>query len=152
MITYQVESVAQCYNDIIECAMNHDAEVNPFATVRKINPDHGRYVTLEESGVLHCMIARDRRELVGYFVSVIAPHINYRDHVVGSMLTMYVKPEYRGGTTAYRMISAAMDDMRKIGRVDSFAVYVPDQVSFQPLLRKLGFVKTEEKWESCVSQ
>jgi ribosomal protein S18 acetylase RimI-like enzyme len=152
MITINSETVNQCYDDIIKCAQDHDEEVNPFYGQRVIDPNHGQYLALEQSGLLHCMIARDRRELVGYYVSTIAPHINYRDHVVGSMVTMYVKPEYRGGTVAYRMIKKALEDMKNSGRVDSFAVYMPNHAPFRELLEKLGFTKTEEKWEQCVIQ
>jgi len=151
VITYEFETVGQCFDEIVRLGVDHDEEVNWAPDLYVLNPSWEMYHALESEGALDCLVARDKGAVVGYIVAVTGPHINYQDLRVGTILTVFARRDVRAAGVAYRLFRK-MADRLESGGADVIHVYVPT-INPPParLLDKLGFRKVEEKYE-CVNR
>ena len=80
-ITYQVEKLADCLEEMKPFLQLHWEEVALYKDAIKLNPDYDRYFDLEKRGVLRVAIARDGDKMVGYFLTLTQEHLHYQDHI-----------------------------------------------------------------------
>jgi GNAT superfamily N-acetyltransferase len=166
-ITYQVEKWDDCYQEAIPMLKAHYIEIATDKAIKPLDPNLERYQEMEEAGLLRIFTARyapdstDRmtdkprlamtqREmhgrLIGYFVSIVMPGLHYSQTMMAINDIMYIDPAYRGGTTGYRLIKLATEDLKNLG-ADILTIHMKTDYPFRSLLTKLGFRVTEENWE-----
>lgn len=147
MITYQVECIDDVRAEIEPMLRAHYEEIATDKDIKPLDIDWDRYYDMEDRGMVRILTARDHvGSLVGYFVTFIHRHLHYRQTVTALNDILYVDPEYRGGTTAYRLFKAAIDDVRNLG-ADILIIHMKVEYPFRDLLSGLGFHLTEENWE-----
>ena len=97
----------------------HFEEIATNKDSTKLDPDWRHYELLEASGLLFTLAAwhekarPDHDVLVGYSANLLIPkHLHYKDLRYVSNDVLYVHPDYRGGSTAGRL----MMETRKAAR------------------------------------
>lgn len=98
MITFAVESWHDCYRDMMPLWAAHHAEVAIHHEAVPLDPDLEQYAFMEQRGQLCCLIARSGGAIVGYYLSIIKPHLHYRTTLHAFTDVYYVIPEFREGT------------------------------------------------------
>lgn len=142
MITYQKDTVENVFRDIGETFVKHHEEVESFAEEVPLDIDRGQFEALEAAGVLHTISARDDRELIGYYVSMIMPHSHHKGSLFAVNDILYINPEYRSSGIAAEMITFAEKDLREMGVVVmAFSMKVSHP--FKNLAEHLGFEETD---------
>lgn len=145
---YQAETVSECLVDMTDLNEMHYDEIATHKDVKKLQPDYRAYLNLERDGHLRVFTVRDDGDyLVGYFVTFIQRHIHYTDVVYALNDILYVHPDHRGGTTAYRLIKSAIQDLRDNTDANILCIHMKVKYPFRNLLGKFGFSLTEENWE-----
>lgn len=147
MIKYSIETVAQCIAEIKPLNYAHWAEIATHKDIKVLDPDYDRYYKLEELGMLRIYTVRDSGILIGYYISMIMPHMHYQTCITALNDILYVHPDYRGGTVAYRMFTGALKDLKDNTDTNVVIVHMKVKHPFKRLLTKLGFEQTEENWE-----
>jgi len=84
----------------------------------------------------------------GILISLIAPSIWCDKTLLLSELAWYVKPEFRNGTTGYRLIKKYIEhgkQLKESGRIKAFTI---GKMANSPNIKyeKFGFSKLEESW------
>lgn len=147
MITFQVEKFRDCFTEAIPLLEAHYEEIATNKEKKILDPDIERYHTLEDCGMLRIFTARDEGKLIGYFVSMVMPHLHYSSCIYAMNDILYVDPEYRGTTLAYRLFKGAIKDLKENSNTDVMMIHMKVKHPFKGLLTKLGFEQTEENWE-----
>ena len=147
MIHMQLETLADALQDIGPLLENHYEEICAHPELLQLNPDLDRYHLIQAAGGLQIYTARDRGELVGYVVSILGPHLHYRDTIQAIVDLIYIDPEMRGGTLGYRLLKGALRELRNSGGAELISVHMKVKHPFRSLLSKLGFELVEENWE-----
>jgi hypothetical protein len=80
-----------------------------------LNPDLETYNALDAQGKLITVCARDNDRLVGYIVFIVAPHLHYKDVIVGNEDLHFLLPEYRKGRVGINLLKAGEEAMRLAG-------------------------------------
>lgn len=147
MITYQVENVFQCIDEIKPLNYAHWKEIAHHQDTRPLDPDYDKYYQLELCGMLRIFTMRDEGVLTGYYISMVCKHAHYQSCTTALNDILYVAPEYRGGTSGYRLFKGAIDDLKNNTATDIVIIHMKITHPFRELLSKLGFSQTEENWE-----
>ncbi len=102
-LTFAVELIGPAWEKLSELTAAHAASTTSYRRSEPFAPSRQRYQSLNESGFLHFLTARDHGELVGYLIL-------YLTNSMHSQLPMavedvfYLHPDYRKGRNALRFI------------------------------------------------
>lgn len=150
MITFQVERLTDELIDEIEPLIRaHYEEIATDKDVKALDPDWHRYYRMQQLEQLRIVTARDDRRrnlLVGYFATFIIRHMHYQETITALNDVLYLSPELRGSTAAYRLFRVAEADLRELG-AHILIIHMKVDYPFRNLLTRLGFHLTEENWE-----
>jgi GNAT superfamily N-acetyltransferase len=80
-----------------------------------LDPDYSQYLQLELVGVLRFLAVRDKGRLVGFLLCTVGPHMDFMSTRWASILKLYLKPSYRRGGRAPKMLRLAHEMMQKSG-------------------------------------
>jgi hypothetical protein len=106
MITFQVETWAECVEDMRPLWPLHWQEIAIDQEQFEADMDEERYRGMEQAGILLINTARVDGRLVGYVLSFLMPHFHYKSSGLIAMTDMYfVLPEYRNGLGAMLFLS-----------------------------------------------
>jgi len=147
--TYQEESYAQVVDEIQPLIKSHWKEIASCKDKIKLNPNFNMYKTMNELGILRIFTVRDFGKLVGYFIVMCQPHLHYSDHVYAMNDIIYIDPEYRGSTIAFKLLRSVEKRLKKDGvsvLMINMKVYAP----FDRLLEKLNFENTERVYSKYI--
>lgn len=142
MITFNVETVDECLEEIKPLLYAHWEEIAWYKDQVKLNPDYDVYYKLEEQGVLHIVTARDNDVLIGYYISFVHPNPHYKNTLFAVNDILFVHPDYRGGSTAYRMFKYAFAALKELGAV-IITIHMKTDAPFEALCEALGMEKQE---------
>lgn len=148
-ISYQVESFKDLRDEIDDLWLSHYKEIARHQDKIALSPDYDRYMELDRLGLLHFVTARDVSKLVGYFVSLVAPSLHYKDHLMSMNDLLYVLPSHRKGMVGTNMIKYAVDSLKDKG-VSRVLINVKMANDFGVLLERLGFVPMERIYEKML--
>ena len=142
-IKYQEEKAADLIVEIQPLIAAHWDEIALFKESIYLEPDYNKYVELNKLGVLKIYTVRDDDKLVGYFLVTVSPNLHYKSHLFAVNDIIYIDPEYRGRTVAYRLFKYAESELKKLG-VSVITINMKVYAKFDRLLTKLGYGKIEE--------
>jgi hypothetical protein len=97
MITYTVESLRHCLNELKPLFQPHWEELALDKTRVPLDPQYPEYLKRDAAGGVLAVIARDQGEIVGYFIGFIAPGLHYQTCLTLTMDIFWLRPEYRDG-------------------------------------------------------
>ncbi len=80
-----------------------------------LDPQYEVYAAFEKAGVLSLVTLRSDGELVGYWVSMVAPGLHYATCLTATMDIWFIHPDHAGRTAALRLIRAVEDEMKRRG-------------------------------------
>ena len=146
MISYQVESFSETLEEMRPLIERHFAEIEPHLTRFTLSRDFGKYLSLEQSGMLAMVTARDSGALIGYGVFMVMPHPRFQDCLFAMNDALYLVPEQRRGWTGIRLISFAEQWLQHIGVV-RLMITVTARYDFSRILKRNGFEETERNFE-----
>jgi len=144
--TYQIEKVTDILHEIKPMLAAHYSEIATSKDLKPLDPDYSKYEALEKLGMVRIMTVRFLGTLCGYFVSFLMPHMHYMKTYIAMNDLLYVSPDHRGGTVAYRLIKKSITDLKEL-KVDILTIHMKVDFPFRELLNKFGFCKTEENWD-----
>jgi len=95
-------------------------------------------------------IALREEQPVGMLIAIKNPNIWDPDLMVMNELCYWVDPEWRGGTSGYRLITAYKDhceELKALGHIESYTI---SKMANSPKLdfTRFGFEKLEEHWRA----
>ena len=110
MITFHVERWAQFYPDVKPIFPLHWRELALNQAEIPLSIDEAKYETLDKTGILLIITARDSGNLIGYYLWFLMPHMHYCEAGPMGLTDMYfVLPEYRRGVGAKLFIFSKME-------------------------------------------
>ena len=148
-ITYQVELLADCLDEMKPLLENHWEEIALNKDKIKLNPDYDKYLEIEKLGMVHVVTARDSLRMIGYFISIVSPHMHYSDHIYAVNDILFISPEYRRGEVAAGMFTFAEDALKNEG-VSVITFSMKTDYPFDELAVYLGYRKVEYVYSKFV--
>lgn len=145
MITIQNESGMTLHDEILPLIQAHWHEIGAYGEDVPLDPDWQNYAVLEVSGLLHVATARVDGKLVGYCVTLVAPHLHYKSTVFAINDLIYVLPEYRG-RAGLKLVLHVLREMRQ-RKAHSYLFHVKPKYDLLPLMKYLKATKLEELYE-----
>jgi GNAT superfamily N-acetyltransferase len=125
----------------------HRVEVHPKEVINgRIND--AAYSLWEEMGLLDIITAR-LDTLVGYFVAVTMPYVNFTDVLCGMVTLYYVRKQYRNLGIGTKLINYIEDYLKRQRNVDCIILNTKIDLPFGPMFDKLGYKPHETlrmKW------
>ena len=108
----------------------------------KYNPDYEAYFAMDAKDALHIVTVRKDAKIIGYYISFIYNHPHYKDDKMAQNDVLFIHPDYRGGTLAYRMFKFAEEELRKLG-CSVMMLHMKVNFPFENLCKKLDMDKQE---------
>ena len=137
MITFAVETLRECLDELLPILEAHFEEVNFDKDQVPHEPDWDDYMLLENSRMLHVVTARENGTLVGYCSTIINTSLHHRNNVFGVNDALYLIPELRGTRVAYDMLKFVFADLKTRG-VDHVHLSMKVTHPFDKLCEALG--------------
>lgn len=142
MIKYQQEFLNQVESDSKYLLKLHWDEIALNKDHIKLNPDWESYYELEQSGKLRIFTARNKGNLVGYFVVIVSSNLHYKDHLFASNDIVYLHKDYRKGFTGIKLVKFAEKCLKEDG-VSVLAINTKVHQPFDVVLERLDFNMVE---------
>lgn len=144
-ITYQVESWAEYYPEVLPLWVLHWKEVALSHAQIPLDPDIERYQAFADAGQLHILSMRDQGKLVGYHVTICVGHLHYKGTLHGLVDLYYVLPASRKGRAGIRLFQEAERALRARGVVKlQTATKIHAHLDMSRLLEHLGYTQVEK--------
>lgn len=149
MPTYQQEFINSVKSDIIPLLHLDWLEIEHRKDIREFDPDWEAYETLEQAGILKVFTVRSEGKLVGYYSCIVSSSLHCRGLLQATIDAIYLHPNYRKGLTGYKLIKFAEKCLKEDG-VKIILLGTTEVNPIDPLLLKLGYSKTEAKFEKVL--
>jgi len=115
MITYQVESIKSCLEDLEKLFISHYDEVEKETVDIDFDPDLELLILAEESELLKLFTVRSDKELIGYYLTAITPSLNNRGVLISTESGFYIKKEYRGSDLGLSLLKYVEETLLEEG-------------------------------------
>jgi GNAT superfamily N-acetyltransferase len=148
-ITYQEELYDAVVDEIQPLIHAHWEEIASAKDKIKLNPDYSMYKSLNDARVLRIFTVRNEGKLIGYFIVICNPHMHYSDHVYAMNDIIYIDPEYRGSTIAFKLLRSVEKRLKQDG-VSVLMINMKVHAPFDRLLEKLEFKNTERVYTKYI--
>ena len=144
-LTFALESWAEYYRDCQPLWHQHYAAIAVDKQRMTMAPDVEIYQELERQGSLQIITARDeQRQMVGYILSVIRPHLHYRHVLAGYEDAYYLAESHRRGFAGVKLIREAVRHMKAAGvQKVFFMCKTSPELDMSRLFERLGFHKSD---------
>jgi len=135
VITLQLEEFARTYEEMKPLFEAHWREVALDRERIALDPDYGIYLAREAMGEVLLVTARERGQVVAYFIGFVAPALHYRTCLTLTQDIFWVAPAYRS-----REGSDSLEDLESHVLARSLFERVLAQARFRGVKRVyLGF-------------
>lgn len=146
-VMFAVEPFVTCLSEMERLLPGHYAEIATDPIPLEI--DFDKYLQLEQLGMLLTITARVEGLLVGYYLSIVVPHINHKSSLTGHPAMLYLMKPYRNGFALMRMVKAVEDALTARGAQRMFSGVVLTH-DFGPLLERMGFLPVERMYSKML--
>lgn len=139
MLTFQIEPVETCWNQIMILANLHWAGTKSYRRHYPFNPSFDRYNKLNQQGFFQLITARDGETLAGYF-GVYLSQSMHSQHWMLTEDTFFLHPDYRGGRNALAFLKWIEEQAKRWGVVEiMFSCEQDNETGIQRLLTHLDY-------------
>lgn len=115
-VTFKIEPYFDVWPEFLPLIEQHYDEIALNKDHAKLAPCWDRYATLAKEGTLHVVTARETGgKLVGYIVSMVMPHLHYREMLTAYVDIFYMRRDERAGLNGIRMFRFFEKEMRHRG-------------------------------------
>ena len=143
MIKYTVEIMDETLiEELKPILLKHWEEIAMYRDKIEFKPNYQSYITMQESDLLQAVIVRKDGGIIGYYISFIYIHPHYSNDKMAQNDILFVHPDHRGGTVAYRMFKFAEKSLKEIG-CSVNTIHMKTKFPFERLCQKLGMDKQE---------
>jgi GNAT superfamily N-acetyltransferase len=142
MITYQQESFNGFMEEAWDMLVAHWKEVGVFKKKMEFFPDADMYENLERLGMLKLYTARHDGVLIGYNAFVVQRHPHYITTLAAMNDILYVKPDYRKGSIAIKLMSFSEKALKQEG-VKLVMMRSKRLHDFSTILKRKGYTEVE---------
>lgn len=139
MLTYQMESLSVILPNVKELLLEHYEELTLNKAKIKLKPVWVRYETMENFNQFYAITVRDDNVIVGYSGFIVQPHLHYEDVIVAQNDVLFLKKEYRLGTTGIRLLKYSEQCMKDLG-VNKITWHVKYSNDFRSILYRMGYL------------
>lgn len=150
-VIYAVEPLAECLEEMKPILRQHYEEVAMYKDKIELNPDYTKYLAMSDLGILHVVTARLKGELIGYFISVLSPHIHYSDHTYAVNDILFIKEEYRYSGVGVTMFKYAEKQLKELG-VSVITIHMKTALPFDALCQGLGYDYAERQYTKYIGE
>ena len=151
MITYQVEKLETCLEEMKPLLEKHWEEVAWYKDEIDFNPDYDKYYQVEAIGMLHVVTVREDGELIGYNINFINAHLHYSDHKYAVNDIIFLKPEHRHASAAIDLISFTEKELKKLG-VSVMTMHMKLAHPFKSLMEHVDFAPQEYVYSKLIGE
>jgi hypothetical protein len=135
VITFAIEPIADVWDEMTQDWINNwGQEYEEKGETPNLKLE--RYVEYEKAGWYLQFVARDNNKTVGYCGIYLTPSM-HSQKLIAKEDIMYIKKEYRGGTTAIRFFNYIENNVKSRGAISISASVAPNS----PASRLLDFLK-----------
>lgn len=106
MLSFNIEPLEKCWNEVMVLASQHWAETEGFRRGEPFAPSYARYSECERIGFFLAFTARDVEKLAGYAGMYVTQSMHSQARIAVEDM-WFLSPEYRKGTNAIRFIKYA---------------------------------------------
>lgn len=148
MITYQVETLSTCFDEIKALLLAHAEEIDKETGFGLPNIDEDIYYAMEGLECIHIVTIRADAKLVGYYCCFIMPHMHYKHIVMSATDAYYLMPSYRKGMTGVKLFKEVEHTLKERG-VQRMTVGTKKHKDFGKIFEFLGWSPMETiycKW------
>jgi GNAT superfamily N-acetyltransferase len=142
MITFEVESFTDRLPELKPILPLHYEELALDKDKVPLSPQYHIYEAREALGELIFVTAREKGELIGYFIGFIAPGLHYSTCLTCIMDIFYIHPEHRGSDFGFKLFDFVEKELLRRG-VDRWFVGSKCHLDASWLFERLGFERTE---------
>lgn len=114
-LVFTVEKWTDCVNEMRSLWNIHWQEVSLNQETIKLNVWEKAFEEADKLGQLHIVTARFDKELVGYYVSLVRPHLHYQDSLTAYTDAFYLKQDYRKGFNGINLFKAVEKTLKARG-------------------------------------
>lgn len=139
MLTYQMESLSIILPNVKELLLEHYEELTLNKAKIKLKPVWVRYETMEKFNQFYAITVRDDNVIVGYSGFIVQPHLHYEDVIVAQNDVLFLKKEYRLGTTGIRLLKYSEQCMKDLG-ANKITWHVKYSNDFRSILYRMGYL------------
>lgn len=112
-------------------------------------PDYDAYKRLVDAGFIRVITVRADKELIGYIIFIIQPHLHYKTCLTAFEDLYYLKKEYRLGRIGIRMFKYAEDVLKRIG-VNRIIMHTKVHQDNSKLFEYLGYKNTDKLFTKLI--
>jgi hypothetical protein len=138
MMHLATETFAQVRDEIEDLIVMHYDEIALDKHVIKLDPDWGKYESMERDNALRIFTARKDGKLVGYSVFFLVWHQQFKQNLFAQNEMIFLHPDYRGDT-GVRLIRYSQEQLAK-DRIDKLIYEAKPDTTLYHLLLKMGHV------------
>jgi hypothetical protein len=139
LITFQLETVSEFYNDSKPLLDDYWIEVDERRDITNINLDIQTYLHLEENGLLRIVTAREYGDLIGFVVYTVVPcHQTSQTKAITEIT--YIIPSYRGTNLVDDLLNNAE---RLLTEVDVLFMTIKTEFPHDTLAARNNYIPVE---------
>ena len=142
MIDLGTEKIADVAGEIDSLLAMHYDEIAADKHLIKLDPDWGKYESLERDDSLRIFTARHEGKLIGYSVFFLAWHPHYKSNLFAQNDILYLHPDHRKGRDGIRLIHYSEEQLKK-DRVDKIMWHVKVKNDWRKILARMGYVEQD---------
>lgn len=142
MITFELESFTECLPELKPILPLHYEELALDKDKVPLSPQYDYYMARESEGQLIFVTARQKGELIGYFIGFIAPGLHYSTCLTCIMDIFYIHPDHRGSNFGFDLFNFVEEKLKSRG-VDRWYVGSKCHLDASWLFERLGFDRVE---------
>lgn len=148
-VTYMVELWYDVWREMAPLWQDHWREIAINQSEIPLDPDVAQYEMLQANGMLCVLVARAEGKIVGYYISIIKPHLHYRTTLHAFTDVYYVLPAYRNGWCGIRLFQKAEEIWKERGVVKAFTA-TKLHLDMSAILERLEWVLTERTFSKLI--
>ena len=142
MITFEIESFTDNLPELKTILPLHYEELALDQDKVPLSPQYDIYEAREAAGELIFVTARQKGELIGYFIGFISAGLHYSTCLTCIMDIFYIHPEHRGSSFGFKLFEFVENELKRRG-VDRWFVGSKCHLDASWLFEKLGFERVE---------
>jgi GNAT superfamily N-acetyltransferase len=108
----------------------------------KLAPDYKQYEAFADSGALHIVTAREAGKIVGYHISIVRPHLHYKNDLHGFTDVYYISPAFRQGWVGVKLFKYVEKTLKARGVKKIFSG-TKLHLDMGPIFERMGWRETE---------
>ena len=148
-VTFMVEKWSDCCGQMSALWDEHWEEVALNRDVIKLDPDLDQYAELESRGALHVVVGRAASEIVGYHISIIRPHLHYRQSLSAFTDVYFIRQAHRKGMTGVRLLKEVEATLKARG-VQKMFTGTKVSLDMGLIFERLGWTETERLYTKVI--